>query len=80
MWFADSEETSVTNAVQILSNTSGLDNHVSKRSVGPTSLTNSKKLQWYINCGALYCLKLPKNGLQILRVKLQNDNKFVQLS
>lgn len=28
MWFADSEETSVTNAVQILSNTEGLDNHV----------------------------------------------------
>jgi len=28
VWFADSEETSVTNAVQILSNTSGRDNHV----------------------------------------------------
>lgn len=29
VWFADSEDTSVTNAVQILSNTSGRDNHVS---------------------------------------------------
>ncbi|XP_023311443.1 ubiquitin-conjugating enzyme E2 Q2 isoform X1 [Anoplophora glabripennis] len=28
VWFADSEETSITNAVQILSNTEGLDNHV----------------------------------------------------
>lgn len=28
VWFAESEETSVTNAVQILSNTSGRDNHV----------------------------------------------------
>ncbi|XP_071450386.1 ubiquitin-conjugating enzyme E2 Q2 isoform X1 [Hetaerina americana] len=28
VWFADSEETSITNAVQILSNTSGRDNHV----------------------------------------------------
>ncbi|XP_023015798.1 ubiquitin-conjugating enzyme E2 Q2 [Leptinotarsa decemlineata] len=28
VWFADSEETSITNAVQILSNTVGLDNHV----------------------------------------------------
>lgn len=28
VWFADSEETSVTNAVQILSNTEGRDNHV----------------------------------------------------
>ncbi|XP_014209896.1 ubiquitin-conjugating enzyme E2 Q2 [Copidosoma floridanum] len=28
VWFAESEETSVTNAVQILSNTTGLDNHV----------------------------------------------------
>ncbi|KAG8276444.1 Ubiquitin-conjugating enzyme [Homalodisca vitripennis] len=28
VWFADSEETSVTNAVQILSNTTGRDNHV----------------------------------------------------
>lgn len=28
MWFADSEETSITNAVQILSNTEGLENHV----------------------------------------------------
>lgn len=28
VWFAESEETSVTNAVQILSNTSGMDNHV----------------------------------------------------
>uniref|UniRef100_A0A1B6C3T7 UBC core domain-containing protein n=1 Tax=Clastoptera arizonana TaxID=38151 RepID=A0A1B6C3T7_9HEMI len=28
VWFADSEETSVTNAVQILCNTSGMDNHV----------------------------------------------------
>lgn len=28
MWFADSEETSVTNAVQVLSNTEGRDNHV----------------------------------------------------
>lgn len=28
MWFAESEETSVTNAVQILSNTTGRDNHV----------------------------------------------------
>ena len=28
MWFAESEETSVTNAVQILSNTTGPDNHV----------------------------------------------------
>ncbi|EEB13516.1 ubiquitin-conjugating enzyme E2 Q2, putative [Pediculus humanus corporis] len=28
VWFADSEETSVTNAVQILSNTSGAENHV----------------------------------------------------
>lgn len=28
MWFADSEETSITNAVQVLSNTEGLDNHV----------------------------------------------------
>jgi len=28
VWFADSEETSITNAVQILSNTGGLDNHV----------------------------------------------------
>ncbi|XP_054285467.1 ubiquitin-conjugating enzyme E2 Q2-like [Macrosteles quadrilineatus] len=28
VWFADTEETSVTNAVQILSNTSGRDNHV----------------------------------------------------
>lgn len=28
VWFAESEETSVTNAVQILSNTSGVDNHV----------------------------------------------------
>ncbi|KAL9878428.1 ubiquitin-conjugating enzyme E2 Q2 isoform X2 [Glossina fuscipes] len=28
VWFAESEETSVTNAVQILSNTNGRDNHV----------------------------------------------------
>ncbi|KAF4525267.1 hypothetical protein B566_EDAN014667 [Ephemera danica] len=28
VWFAESEETSITNAVQILSNTSGRDNHV----------------------------------------------------
>lgn len=28
VWFAESEETSVTNAVQILSNTTGRDNHV----------------------------------------------------
>lgn len=28
VWFADSEETSVTNAVQILSNTSGAENHI----------------------------------------------------
>lgn len=28
VWFAESEETSVTNAVQILSNTSGAENHV----------------------------------------------------
>lgn len=28
VWFADSEETSITNAVQILSNTEGLENHV----------------------------------------------------
>lgn len=28
VWFAESEETSVTNAVQILSHTTGLDNHV----------------------------------------------------
>ncbi|XP_063708476.1 ubiquitin-conjugating enzyme E2 Q2 [Culicoides brevitarsis] len=28
VWFAETEETSVTNAVQILSNTHGLDNHV----------------------------------------------------
>jgi len=28
VWFAESEETSVTNAIQILSNTHGLDNHV----------------------------------------------------
>ncbi|XP_056648079.1 ubiquitin-conjugating enzyme E2 Q2 isoform X2 [Diorhabda carinulata] len=28
VWFADSEETSISNAVQILSNTVGLDNHV----------------------------------------------------
>lgn len=28
VWFAESEETSVTNAVQILSNTFGHDNHV----------------------------------------------------
>lgn len=28
VWFAESEETSVTNAVQILSNTHGIDNHV----------------------------------------------------
>lgn len=28
VWFAESEETSVTNAVQILSNTLGRDNHV----------------------------------------------------
>ncbi|XP_060524856.1 ubiquitin-conjugating enzyme E2 Q1 [Cylas formicarius] len=28
VWFADSEETSITNAVQILSNTEGVDNHV----------------------------------------------------
>ncbi|XP_063216242.1 ubiquitin-conjugating enzyme E2 Q2 isoform X2 [Bacillus rossius redtenbacheri] len=28
VWFAESEETSVTNAVQVLSNTSGRDNHV----------------------------------------------------
>ncbi|KAG5892092.1 hypothetical protein JTB14_011992 [Gonioctena quinquepunctata] len=28
VWFADSEETSITNAVQILSNTVGLNNHV----------------------------------------------------
>ncbi|CAH1407556.1 unnamed protein product [Nezara viridula] len=28
VWFADSEDSSVTNAVQILSNTSGRDNHV----------------------------------------------------
>lgn len=28
VWFAESEETSVTNAVQILSNTSGTENHV----------------------------------------------------
>ncbi|XP_025830444.1 ubiquitin-conjugating enzyme E2 Q2 [Agrilus planipennis] len=28
VWFADSEETSITNAVQILSNTQGIDNHI----------------------------------------------------
>ncbi|KXJ79957.1 hypothetical protein RP20_CCG027269 [Aedes albopictus] len=28
VWFAESEETSITNAVQILTNTSGHDNHV----------------------------------------------------
>ncbi|KAK9879016.1 hypothetical protein WA026_003829 [Henosepilachna vigintioctopunctata] len=28
VWFADSEETSITNAVQLLSSTQGLDNHV----------------------------------------------------
>lgn len=31
VWFAETEETSVTNAVQILSNTSGRDNHVLKQ-------------------------------------------------
>ncbi|CRL01909.1 CLUMA_CG015363, isoform A [Clunio marinus] len=28
VWFAESEETNITNAIQLLSNTSGLDNHV----------------------------------------------------
>ncbi|XP_077290820.1 ubiquitin-conjugating enzyme E2 Q2 isoform X2 [Arctopsyche grandis] len=28
VWFAESEETSVTNAVQVLTNTEGLDNHI----------------------------------------------------
>lgn len=28
VWFAESEETSVTNAVQVLSNTDGQNNHV----------------------------------------------------
>lgn len=28
VWFAESEETNISNAIQLLSNTSGLDNHV----------------------------------------------------
>ena len=28
VWFAESEDTSISNAVQILTNTKGLDNHV----------------------------------------------------
>lgn len=28
VWFADVEETNISNAIQLLSNTSGLDNHV----------------------------------------------------
>lgn len=31
VWFAESEETSVTNAVSILSNTTGLDNHMTNQ-------------------------------------------------
>lgn len=30
VWFADAEDLRVTNAVQLLSNTTGLDNHVSR--------------------------------------------------
>lgn len=48
VWFAESEETSVTNAVQILSNTSGRDNHVCKTSEFQISFSISIDFGYFI--------------------------------
>ncbi|PSN51396.1 Ubiquitin-conjugating enzyme E2 Q2 [Blattella germanica] len=83
VWFAESEETSVTNAVQILSNTSGRDNHNLMFCVPgmySIDLVNDSLYEWNIRLMSVDPDSPLHNDLVLLKEKEGKDSILLNMT